>query len=89
MKKPKSIQLQPDEVAFVREQQQLINHYQRVTASLEAALFRFLEEHYPINLRRESWALDTDSGTLTRQPNETETREGKTYVETGRDPHQG
>lgn len=69
------IKLGTEELAFARTQQVLIEQQKRITASLETALMRYLEDRYHINLKDESWSLDTEAGTLKRVLGEPEWKE--------------
>jgi hypothetical protein len=76
-KQPNPITLSKEDMLFAKEQQQLVNQYKLVVASLEAAMLRYFEEKYGINLKSESWAIDLDSGTLKRVVGENEWEGGK------------
>jgi hypothetical protein len=71
-----TITLDQEALAFARSQQAMIAHYQRVVASLESAMMRYLEGRYHINLKEESWSLDTEEGTLKRVLGESDLKSG-------------
>ena len=76
-KQPSPITLSKEDILFAKEQQQLVNQYKLVAASLEAAMLRYFESKYSINLTDESWSIDLDSGMLKRVVGENEWEGGK------------
>lgn len=66
-KQPQTIQLHPEAIAFLQQQQQLIELKQRELALMRAGFEQFVARASGVNLVAENWQLDTDHWVLRKE----------------------
>lgn len=65
-KQPDSITLFAEDVLELRRQQELIESQERILSALRDHMEGFLNERYGVDVAREEWELDLQTGTLIR-----------------------